>query len=227
MQLVDIESAFQIQLAQRPGSVGGDDQLGAAAEQAVLHLYPQQILQIGLGPAEGQPLLPDLAAQGERGGDDGAIKVELALAIQSAPQVQRAGLIGGVAQGAQGELQSRDRPWQRLAAAGLGQLELTAADAGLLELPAPGFGGRLFGLLRRFARRLGGGLRDQQIAQIQLLFVIEYGRDGRGLDRDGIDAEGLLVAIEPDAGQGELVEAGKLGALGALELPVVHDQLAL
>ncbi|MNF41785.1 hypothetical protein D3C84_228230 [compost metagenome] len=222
LQLVDVEAARDLQLAQCPLRIGRDGQLGAAAEQTILHLDPQQILQIGLGPAQRQPLLLDLAVKREGGEAEGTVEVQLALAVEGAGEGQRRGLVGGAAQGAQIEVQPGERARQRLAAARLGQLELALADAGLLELPAPGLA-----RLLRFGRRFGGGWRDEQLGQIQPLSVIEHGRHGRGLERDGVDIEGLLAAIEPDPGQGQLVEAGKFGPLGPPELPVVQDQLAL
>ncbi|MNS83645.1 hypothetical protein D3C72_1174410 [compost metagenome] len=142
--------------------------------------------------------------------------------MQGAFQGEGAALAGLAAEGPQGELQSREIPQQGLAAAGLGQLERPLADAGLSELPAPGLV-----RCRLFGRRFGAGRRDQQRGQVQLLLLIEHGGDGGGLEGDGLDIEGLLAAIDPDPGQGQLVEAGKFASLVSLELPVGQGQPAL
>ncbi|MNQ34009.1 hypothetical protein D3C85_474550 [compost metagenome] len=60
-----------------------------------------------------------------------------------------------------------------------------------------------------------------------MLLLIEHGGDGGGLEGEGPGLEGLLAAIDPDPGQGQLVEAGKFAALCPLELPVGQGQPAL
>ena len=67
----------------------------------------------------------------------------------------------------------------------------------------------------------------QQGRQIQLLVGIEHRADGRGLERQPVYLQRLLVAVECDAGQRQLLEAGKFVALAALEMPVIEGQLAL
>ncbi len=221
---IDIEPAAQLQLAQCPLGIGGQRQLGAAGKLAVAHTDAQQILQVGLGPAERQTLLFDLAVEAEGGEGEVAVKVQFCLVVERPAQGERAALSALTAQRPQSQRQGGELAQQRLAAARFGQLELALFDAGLLEAPAPGFGrGGRFGGFTGFDRRL----QDQQGRQIQLLVGIEHGTDGRGLERHPVDLQRLLAAVERDAGQRQLLEAGKFAALAALKLPVIEGQLAL
>ncbi|MNL05735.1 hypothetical protein D3C87_1263470 [compost metagenome] len=219
---LDVEPAADVQLVEGPLVIRGQGQFGVAGKPAVPHADAQQILQIGLGQGERQALLLEGTVQGEGAEIQGAIKGHSRLGMQGALQGERAALAGLAAEGPQGELQSREIPQQGLAAAGLGQLERPLADAGLLELPAPGLA-----RFRLFDRRFGGGRRDQQRGQVQLLLLIELGGDGGGLEGEGLNLEGLLAAIDPDPGQGQLVEAGEFASLVSLELPVGQGQPAL
>ena len=64
------------------------------------------------------------------------------------------------------------------------------------------------------------------MSEDELLRGIESCRDRRGLECDLVDPDRLLVAIQRYACQCQLFEAGKLGALVLLELPVAQSQLA-
>ena len=221
---LDIEPATQLQLAQCPLGIGGQHQLGTTGKLAVAHADAQQILQIGLGPAERQALLLDLAVEAEGGEGEVAVKVQFRLVVERPAQGERAALPALAAQRAQRQRQGGELAQQRFAAARFGQLELALFDASLLEAPAPGFARRRrFGGFTGVDRRLG----DQQGRQIQLLVGIEHRADGRCLERQPVDLQRLLVAVERDAGQRELLEAGKFAALATLELPVIEGQLAL
>ena len=218
----DLESTAYLQLADGPLAIGDQVKPRAAGKLAVPHADAQQMLQVGLGQGQRQPLLADGAVQGEGGQPQGAVKRHRRPGVEGCVEGEGAGLGGLAAKGPQGEGEGGDGPFQGLAAGGFGQSEAALVDAGLLEGPLPGLGGggRLFA-------PLGGLLGDQQVREIQLLLLVEDGGDGRALEGGGIELKALLVAIDADPGQRQLLEAGKFLPLVACELPVGQGQLAL